>query len=85
MAGETIFGQVQAIKVVVSISSAIRGPAFRLHWQRPGPPKDICRLCQRYMLYAKFKIPVKGVDQAFMACQCLKSNGIDKIHSIFRH
>ena len=37
------------------------------------------------MLYAEFKIPVKGVYQTFMAGQCLKGNGIDKIHSIFRH
>lgn len=35
------------------------------------------------MLYAEFKIPVKGVYQTFMAGQCLKGNGIDKIHSIF--
>ena len=56
---------------------------------------DICRsrgyqhgvrkLCQCYVLHLKFEIPVKSIHQAFMVCQRLKGNRVDKICGILRH
>ena len=46
---------------------------------------DICFLCDRYMLYLELEIPVKGIYQAFIACESLKSDRIDKVRRIFCH
>jgi hypothetical protein len=37
------------------------------------------------MFYAIFKMPVKSVDETFIAGECLKRNGIDEVGGIFRH
>ena len=37
------------------------------------------------MFYLKFKIPVKGVRQAFIDGQGLKGKRCDKFHRIFSH
>ena len=37
------------------------------------------------MLHAEFKIPVKGIYKAFISCQCLKRDRIDKISRILCH
>ena len=45
----------------------------------------ICFLCNRYMLYLKLKIPVKGIHQTFISCESFKSDRIDKIRGILCH
>ena len=59
---------------------------FCHHICRCRRDKDNIRLlCQRDMLHLILKIPVKRVDQALSAGQCLKRDGIDKVRGIPGH
>ena len=79
-------GHWQAKSVVVSISSA--SPCASLAQTLAVAGAMIARSAffrQLDVFHFKFKIPVKGVRQAFIDGQGLKGKRCDKFHRIFSH
>lgn len=52
---------------------------------RRGDDREVGFLCQFHVLYFKFKIPVKGICQAFIDGQGFKRQWSNKLHRIFCH
>ena len=50
-----------------------------------GHHHNIRLLCKGHMLHAELKVPVKCIHQAFVACQALKSYGINEVSGVLCH
>ncbi len=53
--------------------------------RRRGNQHHVRAFRQRNMFNAVLKITVESIDQAFVSCQCLKSNRMNKINRIPCH
>ena len=52
---------------------------------RGGNEHNVRALCQRNVLHAVLEIAVERIDEALVARQSLKCNGVDKIRGVLRH